>query len=479
MSADDQTFLDVLNAVPRQVKHFSDDIADYVEAHVDKVASTLRETLSHAEWLPESARPRAPQKAYPIIFTQSVAPTALYTRVNRWVMKNKVLTGTFFVGFAGGLYMIQRRKALYHKKRRAKRAGNGARLEAVVIAGSISEPIVRSLALDLERRGFVVFIVCESTHDEKLVQKEGSEDIRPLLIDVTEPHAAMNAIDRFASYLSTPQVAFTGAREHMLALTALLIIPTLTYPIAPLATLSSQQLSDITNTRLLQPMLIAKTFLPLLTTPPATPPSHQKPSSAPQVLFLTPSIIPSVCPAFHTPESTIAAALSAFSVSLSAELSPLGISLTHLKLGAFDTTPLIPKNQLATLSAHSAETRAWGPGAREAYSKNFIRAAKNSIAGPEKGSNLRELHNAVFDVMEGRGGGTVCVGRGARTYALVGAWVPRGLVNWMMGLRKVERQEGSESSRSGSEADLEAGNGEQSGTGSEYINVECATAKEN
>ena len=140
---------------------------------------------------------------------------------------------------------------------------------------------------------------------------------------------------------------------------------------------------------------------------------------------------------------------------------------------------MIPKNQLATLSAHSAETRAWGPGAREAYSKNFIRAAKNSIAGPEKGSNLRELHNAVFDVMEGRGGGTVCVGRGARTYALVGTWVPRGLVNWMMGLRKVERQEGSESSPSGSEADLEAGNGEQFGAGSEYINVECAAANEN
>ena len=235
MSADDQAFLDVLNSVPRQLKHFSDDIADYVEAHVDRVASTLRETLSHADWIPESARPRAPQKSQPIPFTVSVAPTALYTRVNKWVMKNKLLTGTFVVGFGAGLYMVQRNKALYHKKRRARRAGNGARLEAVVIAGSINEPIVRSIALDLERRGFVVFIVCESSYDEKLVLKEGSEDIRPLLIDVTEPHAAMNAIDRFASYLSTPQQAFPHAREHMLQLTALLLIPTLTYPSAPLA----------------------------------------------------------------------------------------------------------------------------------------------------------------------------------------------------------------------------------------------------
>ena len=185
MSADDQAFLDVLNSVPRQLKHFSDDIADYVEAHVDRVASTLRETLSHADWIPESARPRAPQKSQPIPFTVSVAPTALYTRVNKWVMKNKLLTGTFVVGFGAGLYMVQRNKALYHKKRRARRAGNGARLEAVVIAGSINEPIVRSIALDLERRGFVVFIVCESSYDEKLVLKEGSEDTEGILAWMT------------------------------------------------------------------------------------------------------------------------------------------------------------------------------------------------------------------------------------------------------------------------------------------------------
>ncbi len=469
MSADDQTFLDVLNSVPRQVKHFSDDIADYVEAHVDKVAATLRETLSHAEWIPESARPKTIQKPQSVPLT--VAPvTGLYNRVNTWVMKNKLLTGTFIVGIGAGLYMVQRRKALYHKKRRARRAGNGARLEVVVIAGSITEPIVKSLALDLERRGFVVYIVCDSMQDELSVQNMGSADIRPLLVDVTEPSAASNAIDRFASYLSTPQEAFSGARAHMLQLTALLIIPTIAYPSAPLATLSSQQISDVINTRLLQPILVAKTFLPLLTAPPATPPSHQKETPAPKILLLTPSIIPSLAPAFHIPESTITAALNAFSLSLTAEVGPLGISLTHLKLGTLDTSGLVPKNQLANLSGHSAETRAWGPVAKEAYAKNFICAAKNSVTGPGKGSPLRELHNAVFDTMDGKGGGTVCVGRGARTYALVGAWAPRGLVNWMMGVKHVEmkRKERPDSSARSSEADLAAG---------DFVNVEPVVEK--
>lgn len=92
---------------------------------------------------------------------------------------------------------------------------------------------------------------------------------------------------------------------------------------------------------------------------------------------------------------------------------------------------------------------------------------------------MRELNNAVFDIMEGSGGGTVYVGRGARTYGLVGAWAPRGLVAWMMGVRKVERKDGSESSRAGSEADLEAGNAPDFGAGSEYINVDPVAEKEN
>lgn len=186
MSADDQAFLDVLNSVPHHLQRFSDDIANYVEQHVDKAAATLRETLSAAEWIPEAARPRGPPRA-PARLASSVAlPVGLYSRIHDWVLKNKVLTGTFVIGLGASIYMVQRRKAIYYRKRRAKRASNGARMEVVVIAGSISEPIVRSLALDLERRGFVVFVVCDDVQEELLVQNEARSDIRPLMIDVSE-----------------------------------------------------------------------------------------------------------------------------------------------------------------------------------------------------------------------------------------------------------------------------------------------------
>lgn len=61
----------------------------------------------------------------------------------------------------------------------------------------------------------------------------------------------------------------------------------------------------------------------------------------------------------------------------------------------------------------------------------------NSRAGLGKGSSLRELNNAVFDAMVSGKGGVVRVGMGSSLYGFVGRWVPRGLVGWMMGVRRV------------------------------------------
>ena len=56
-----------------------------------------------------------------------------------------------------------------------------------------------------------------------------------------------------------------------------------------------------------------------------------------------------------------------------------------------------------------------------------------------RGSSLRELHNAVFDVIDGTEGREVVrVGLGAGLYGFVGRFVPRGLVAWMMGIRRVD-----------------------------------------
>jgi uncharacterized protein (UPF0333 family) len=111
--------------------------------------------------------------------------TTLLDRTFGWISKNKILTGVIVLFSGGAIYYVVRGRSS-RKKRRAKRAGNGARLEVVVIAGSPSEPITRSISLDLERRGFIVYVVCNTVEEEVLVQNESRADIRPLMIDIVD-----------------------------------------------------------------------------------------------------------------------------------------------------------------------------------------------------------------------------------------------------------------------------------------------------
>lgn len=145
----------------------------------------LRESLSSSSWLPESARPTppAPQRT-PL--AAKLLPASYYEKAHSWIMDNKILTGSLILSIGATTYYVYRKRKAYGRKRRAKRASNGARLEVVVIASSPSEPITRSLSMDLERRGFIVYIICNSVEEEVMVQDESRPDIKPLLVDIVD-----------------------------------------------------------------------------------------------------------------------------------------------------------------------------------------------------------------------------------------------------------------------------------------------------
>jgi NAD(P)-dependent dehydrogenase (short-subunit alcohol dehydrogenase family) len=379
-------------------------------------------------------------------------------------VKHKILATVIVIAAGGITYHIIKRSTRSRKKRRGKRAGNGARLEVVVVAGSPSEPLTRSISMDLERRGFIVYVVCNSIEEEVLVQNESRPDIKPLMVDIVDvsgffssnhqsstniyqTESARASIERFTAHLQTPHAAFQGAKAHHLIFRSLILIPSQTYPSAPISTLAPSTLSDLLNTRLLTPVLTVQSFLPLLHSAPLSHPQHHSAPAPPKpsVLVLTPSIIANLSPAFHLPESTIVSGLTAFTDVLSAELAPLGIPVTHLELGSFDLNSFLPHGRHPqTVQSQRAETLKWDDSSRQAYGKNFVtlssgRALGNSGAG--RGSSLRELNDAVFDAMVKGRGGTVRVGAGSGIYGFVGKWVPRGLVAWMMGLRKVGGEE--------------------------------------
>jgi len=171
----------------------------------------------------------------------------------------------------------------------------------------------------------------------------------------------------------------------------------------------------------------------------------------------------------------VCSALSAFTEVLTAELRPLSIPVTHLQLGTFDFTGFVPARgpHNPGLLPPSAETQQWPEAARLAYARNFETQSSSAISAGRirglRGSSLRDLHHAVFDVIDGsEGGNVVRVGLGAGLYGFVGRWVPRSLVAWMMGIRKVNELstwEGSYSS-TGSERSVS-----ETGETQEYIAV--------
>jgi hypothetical protein len=226
-----------------------------------------------------------------------------------------------------------------------------------------------------------------------------------------------------------------------------ILIPSLNYQTSPIATIPPSSFADLFNTHLLHPILTIQSFLPLLTA--RLSPAEKTP---PKVIVFTPSIISSINPPFHAPEATVCSALSAFTEVLTGELRPLSIPVTHIQLGTFDFTGFTPAGTmnsrvgiggLLPAPAEAAETLAWPDSARHAYGRNFVNQSGSVISGGRirglKGSSLRNLHNAVFDVIDGSDtSGVVRVGLGASVYGFVGRWVPRGLVAWMMGMRKVD-----------------------------------------
>ncbi|KAK2021337.1 DUF1776-domain-containing protein [Colletotrichum zoysiae] len=475
MSADDQQFLDVLSSLPNQIRRYSDDLANLINPHVDKAAQAVRETLASTEWLPDSVRPKPPVRHVPI----EVIAMGRFERVHGWVKENKILTGVIVAVVGVVAYRSYKSSRFCKKTRRAKRARNGGRLEVVVIAGSPALPLTRSLSLDFERRGFIVYIVCNAQEDESMVHSLARPDILPLTIDTTDPPRAGAAIDSFAQYLQSPHAPAPRTRPNHLQLKSVILIPSLNYQTSPIATIPPSSFADLFNTHLLHPILTIQAFLPLLTTRLCPPGEKWTP---PKVLVFTPSIISSINPPFHAPEATVSSALSAFTEVLTAELRPLGIPVTHMQLGTFDFTGFQPAKHshpsqrgllegAPGIDADATETLMWPESARHAYGRNFVMQSTSAISAGRirglKGSSLRHLHNAVFDVIDGSiTSGTVRVGLGASVYGFVGRWVPRGLVSWMMGIRRVDELSAWQTSSYDGSLD-----GSENGEGQDFVAV--------
>jgi NAD(P)-dependent dehydrogenase (short-subunit alcohol dehydrogenase family) len=346
--------------------------------------------------------------------------------------------------------------------------------------------MTRAIATDLERRGYIVYVTVSSADEEHIVKAENRVDIKALWLDLTtvsvrylrvkenqtdllnqtasSPSDIHPSLQEIRSLITQPQSPVAGVPPHTCQLSGVIVVPSPNYSAGPVATIPPSSWADTVNTRLLSPILTAQVFLPLLTLR----------NNSSTLVFAYPSISSSLSAPFAGPEVATTRAISGFADSLRQELRLLehgNVNVVELRLGNIDLGPIYRAGQSQIAGT---EVLAWSTQQRALYASQYLSSVEQrpvASVGPAtvRGSPARKLHYAILDALEptsrdmfGRKTSkksVMYVGRGARSYSLIGAWAPSGLVALMMGY----------SSGNGSPSDTPSGSGSGSETSWERV----------
>ncbi|KAI5284140.1 hypothetical protein KEM54_001564 [Ascosphaera aggregata] len=415
-----------LSKLPTDIKQWSSDLADSFDHSIDRFAWKIKDVLLNQEWIPDTLR-SGNFRPFSQIHTQQ--NRTFINSLYDWCMEHQAYPAAVAAFVLTGVVMVYGNQILFRsRKRKARRAGNGARKEIVIVAGSPHDVMTRMIALDLDRRGFIVFVTTASVTEERLVRGENREDIIPLTIDLTytdrdqsEIHPSLQHIH---SLITQPQSPVPGVPPHLCQLSGLIVIPHPACPSGPVSAISASSWTNAINSRIVTPILITRLVLPLL--------AINKHSSS--IVILSPSLQESVSAPFAGPEVTTAGGLSSFAKSLRNELrflrSENPIDVTELKLGNINLGPRHRFNSARTgeepLPSNSQQLAMYG----DSYLRCIDYQPGRSEDSRTSGSNVRELHFAIFDAMlpaprsifgwKKRRPRIVYVGRGARAYAVIG-----------------------------------------------------------
>ncbi|KAL8903315.1 MAG: hypothetical protein Q9207_004003 [Kuettlingeria erythrocarpa] len=397
-----------LSAIETTVENEVEKIADSLDAVTDRISASLRSAIGDSSWLPLS-KP-APPPPSPAVH---LPPTGYLEASRDWISRNRAITAAVVCFLGTGAFLVWRRRRVNRAKRRAKRAKNGQRTEIVILAGPPSAPLTRSLSLDLERRGFIVYIPVNSLWEERLIQAEAKTDIHPLHLDITSSSSIASTIRKLNSLLDP-----SSPPKYSLNLASFILLPQTPSPppSRPIAELSADAWSECLTTHLLSPFTLLQAFLPLIA-------AHKA-----SILFLGPSNTPALAPPQHALENIVAGGMERYIATLRKEInSTLGdLNLVQFKLGAFN-------------DASDRDAFKMAVALRPEHTTGDVTGPR-STTDPRNthGTPLRELHLELFDAIVGKRNGTVYVGRGSRTYDYLGKFVPDGLVGWMLGLNSAK-----------------------------------------
>ncbi|KAL8991800.1 MAG: hypothetical protein Q9169_007639 [Polycauliona sp. 2 TL-2023] len=404
-----EDLMSYLSAIESTVEGEVSKIAESFDAMTDRISDSLRSTLGDQSWLPKSTKPSPPPPA------AFATPMGYFEASRDWISRHRAVTAAAVCFLGTGAFLIWRQRRHNRVKRRARRGKNGQRTDVVILGGPPSAPLTRSLSLDLERRGFIVYIPVNSLWEERLIQAESKTDIHPLHLDVTSPSSLASTIRKFTALLHPPEAA-----KYPLRFVALILLPQTPSPpqTQSIAQISADSWSDSFSIRLLSPFTLLQAFLPLMI-------SHKS-----SVLFLNHSNSASLSPPLHGEANVVAHALDSYILTIRKEIAVIGdINIVQFKLGALD---------------YESDHHALQMAVALRYDDRVTPNSRHDPVPEQKkvrGSPFRQLHLEVFDAIVGKRTGIVYVGRGGRTYDILGKVIPQSMAQWMLGLKPKEEKE--------------------------------------
>ncbi|OBA21086.1 DUF1776-domain-containing protein [Metschnikowia bicuspidata var. bicuspidata NRRL YB-4993] len=354
-------------------------------------------------------------------------PASIVARLGRCARPHKhALLGAVFTGLGLAGLVAQRRKQLLAagsrrpRRRRVPKLPNGARRDVVLVVGSPTEPMTRLVALDFEKRGFIVYVTLMDDKDRRYVQQNPvTDDVRH--VDLCGDAAA--AVARFRAVFGAEVVPLQGAEPHLLRLAAVVFAPSLYFPLGPLENTPSASWEKVLARLAVYPRLLGLGLVDLVRGQQA------------KLIAVVPTIVSSLRLSYHGAEAMFQNALKDLFATLAKELRPQGIAVTQVRLGNLhlSSTRALPAAKAAqSPTVVDAEVRSWSPEMQALYGAPFLKTQAGSTAmGPSIGSDgLRGLHHLLFDLVFATrpGPSVVYYGSGARTYERVTSFLPTALM---------------------------------------------------
>ncbi|ONH67648.1 hypothetical protein BON22_2819 [Cyberlindnera fabianii] len=377
----DRTF-DTVYYWSQRAKLAAQAATDKVVSTTSSVADSISTAISSSS--PDSPSPYISSRASTSSFWSSLG---LNGPLAKSVRRNKFATAATVVALLGlSGYVL---KSLYPAvvrsrggvKRRAERLANGARKDVILIVGSVTEPLTRYIAHDLEARGFIVYITStNSKADQKFFQNESLQDIKSLIVSSDSRDTEFNTeqIHKFDYLLSSDHIPFQGAQPNKLNLVGIIFVPDMYFQAGKFHLVPSSTWNQTINERALMPLNLLMAGVIGMA---------EKYDS--NIIFLTPTISTSLQLPYHSLENVTINFIQQLSACLQHDYDSLNI--TNLRLGAVN----INSNN---------------------HRKNF----------GIKGEPIKKLHYKIFDLLYSEDNNSVeYVGFGARLLSYFGAWIPR------------------------------------------------------